>query len=74
MLRGLAVEGDGPCEVGAEVAHAARAKAGIVTSAAVSPDFGSIALAYLHRTVWEPGGEVTVSGRPARVVELPFGA
>jgi tRNA-modifying protein YgfZ len=72
-LRGLALEGDTPVAAGAKVAHPARENAGAVTSAAVSPDFGSIALAYLHRTVWEPGGQVTVDGRPARVVELPFG-
>jgi folate-binding protein YgfZ len=73
MLRGLAVEGDALVAPGARVVHPQRENAGVVTSAVVSPDFGSIALAYLHRTVWEPGGQVTVDGRPARVVELPFG-
>lgn len=73
-MRGLAVEGDTPVEVGAAVDHPNRAGAGAVTSAVLSPDFGSIALAYVHRTAWDPGAEVTVGGRPARLVELPFGS
>lgn len=72
-LRGLAVEGPGAVAVGSPVSAPERAKAGAVTSAAESPDFGSIALAYVHRTVWEPGTRVEVAGRPATVVELPFG-
>jgi folate-binding protein YgfZ len=72
-LRGLVVEGDGPVAVGAEVVHADRDKPGIVTSAAVSPRHGAIALAYMHRTVWDPGAEVTVAGRRAVVRELPLG-
>jgi folate-binding protein YgfZ len=73
-LRGLRVEGPGPVERGDVVAHATRATAGTVTSAALSPRLGSIALAFLHRSVWDVGGEVAVgpSGRTARVVELPF--
>lgn len=73
-MRGLALEGDAPAEVGAAVDHPDRAGAGTVTSVAVSPDFGSIALAYVHRTAAEPGAAVTVGGRPARLVELPFGS
>jgi folate-binding protein YgfZ len=72
LMRGLVVEGDEPPRVGAAVDHADRAGAGTVTSAVHSPDFGSIGLAYVHRTVWEPGNPVTVAGRPARLVELPF--
>jgi folate-binding protein YgfZ len=72
VLRGLRVEGDGPVTRGAVVKHASRDKAGTVTSAVVSPTFGSIAMAYLHRTVWDVGGEVEVDGRKARVVELPL--
>lgn len=71
-LRGLRVSGDGAVARGAGVRHAEREKAGTVTSAAVSPRFGSIALAYLHRSVWAPGGAVVVDGREATVVELPF--
>ena len=72
MLRGLRIENDLPAEVGASVEHPSRSQAGIVTSAAISPDFGSIALAYLHRTVWNPGDRVTVGGAEAEIVELPF--
>lgn len=74
FLRGLAVTGDGAVAIGAEVSHAERAKAGTITSAAVSPEHGAIALAYLHRTVNEPGTTVEVDGRAATVVELPFGS
>jgi hypothetical protein len=38
----------------------------------VSAAFGPIALGFLHRQVWQPGGAVTVDGRPAEIVELPF--
>ncbi|HUQ03245.1 MAG TPA: glycine cleavage T C-terminal barrel domain-containing protein [Kofleriaceae bacterium] len=72
VLRGLRLDGDGAVDRGTVVKHASRDKAGTVTSAAVSPRFGSIAMAYLHRTVWDVGGEVEVDGRTARVVELPF--
>ena len=72
-LRALVIEGDGPVEAGAPVAHASRDKAGSVTSSVVSPRHGAIAMAYLHRTVWDPGGEVTVAGRRAVVRELPLG-
>ncbi len=74
LMRGLAVSGDGPVAVGATVAHADRPSAGTITSAAVSPRFGSIALAYIHRSVWDPGNSVEVDGRPATLVELPFGS
>jgi folate-binding protein YgfZ len=39
-----------------------------ITSAVVSPDFGPIALAYVHKTVWDPG--VKLDG--GTVVALPF--
>jgi tRNA-modifying protein YgfZ len=71
-LRGLVVAGDGPIAAGAVVAHADRPNAGTVTSSAVSPRHGPIALAYLHRTVSAPGGAVTVAGRAAVVRELPL--
>lgn len=73
-LRGLLVTGAGPVAAGTGVEHPARPAAGQVTSAAISPHFGSIALAYLHRDVAAPGTSVTVAGRPAQVVELPFGS
>jgi folate-binding protein YgfZ len=71
-LRGLRFDSATPVAPGAIVAHASRAEAGTVTSSTVSPALGSIALAYLHRTVWDPGGTVTVAGQSATVVELPF--
>lgn len=73
MLRGLRLlDGGGLVPRGAPVHHAARPEAGHVTSSAISPAFGAIALAFLHRQVWEPGGQVEVDGRPALVVEPPF--
>jgi hypothetical protein len=72
VLRALAVRGEGAPAAGTAVAHPERAAAGVVTSAVVSPRWGALALAYLHRTVWAPGGEVEVDGRPARVLELPL--
>ena len=71
-LRGLRIDGDGPVSRGAGVKHADRDKVGTVTSAVVSPRLGSIAMAYLHRTVWAPGNTVEVEGRVATIVELPF--
>ncbi|MCA9679624.1 MAG: hypothetical protein H6709_03265 [Kofleriaceae bacterium] len=71
-LRALVIEGDGPVAVGAIVAHADRPEAGKVTSSVVSPAHGAIALAYLHRSVWEPGGAVEVDGRRATIRELPL--
>ncbi len=71
-LRGLVIEGSGIVGRDAEVAHESRPHAGAVTSSVVSPRLGPIALAYIHRSVFEPGTEVTVAGRGARVVELPF--
>ncbi len=71
-LRGLALSGSAPIEPGSPVSHADRANAGTVTSSAVSPAFGPIALAYLHRAVFEPGNQVAVAGRDAKVIELPF--
>jgi len=72
VLRGLLIDGDGPVAAGAAVGHRERAAAGAVTSSVVSPRLGAIAMAYLHRSVWEVGGTVEVEGRPARVSDLPF--
>ncbi len=72
-LRGLRfADGEGPAPRGARIAHPAKPDAGHVTSSAVSPAFGAIALGFLHRQAWEPGGRVEVAGRPALVVEPPF--
>jgi tRNA-modifying protein YgfZ len=71
-LRGVRIDGDAAPPVGATVVHPARADAGKVTSAVVSPRLGPIALAYVHRTAWEIGSEVKVDGRRAVLVELPM--
>jgi folate-binding protein YgfZ len=71
-LRGLQIAGHGTVPHGAVVVHPSKADAGHVTSSVVAPR-GPIAMAYLHRTAWQPGAEVTVDGRAATVIELPFG-
>jgi folate-binding protein YgfZ len=73
LLRGLRLAGPPLPARGARIRHPQRDDAGQVTSSAMSPSFGVIALGYLHRQVWQPGGQVTVDGQPAEVVELPFG-
>lgn len=57
----------------------AKAPLGIVTSSAQSPRLGTIALAYVHRSAWEPGTELAVfepsgatTGQKAVVTALPF--
>jgi folate-binding protein YgfZ len=67
-LRGLWIEGSAP--IAARTALAAPAK-GAVTSAIADGD-ATLALAYLHRSCWEPGGTVEVAGRRATVHELPW--
>lgn len=71
-LRGLVVEGDAPIAKGAVIKHASKDNAGLVTSAIAAGDGTTIALGYLHRTVWEVGGTVTIDGRSATVRELPW--
>jgi folate-binding protein YgfZ len=63
-LRGLrlaapAAAGDAVSAEGAEV--------GRVTTAGLSPRLGPVALAYVHRSRFEPGTEVQVAGSPATV-------
>lgn len=69
-LRGLVITGTAPIANPA-VAHPSKDNAGTVTSSIVEGDH-TIALAYLHRTCWEPGGTVTVHGRTATVHALPW--
>ena len=45
---------------------------GRVTTAAVSPRLGPIALAYVHRAHAEAGLVVHIGGAPATVHDLPF--
>jgi len=68
-LRGFAV--DGVVTAGWVIKHPAKDNAGLVTSAIVDGD-KTIALGYLHRTCWEPGGEVDIAGHRAVVHELPW--
>jgi tRNA-modifying protein YgfZ len=71
-LVGLRIAGDGAVGAGTPITASVRPEAGIVTSSAVSPIFGPVALAYLHKSVWEPGTQVSVAGREAVAAALPF--
>ena len=71
ILRGLVIEGDGPLPAEAKIQHAQKDNAGVVTSSVVEGST-TIALGYLHRTVWDPGGSVVIAGRTATVYELPW--
>jgi folate-binding protein YgfZ len=73
-LRGLTIDGDAPVAHGAAIAHPSKANAGEVTSAVSAGNGSTLALAYLHRTCWDAGGEVTVDGRRAIIHELPMAA
>src|SRR5262249_46498910 len=68
MLRGLTIEGGSPIASGAVLTAPAK---GSVTSSIVDGDTLR-ALAYLHRTSWEPGSTVEIDGRKATVHELPW--
>ena len=70
-LRGLVITGAQPIAAGATIKHAAKDNAGVVTSSIADGDT-TLALAYLHRTTWEPGGSVEVDGRAATVHALPW--
>ncbi len=65
---------EGPLEEGATISHPARAEAGVVTSAAFSPDYGHIAAAMLRIEV-AVGGEfvsVNTSHGPVRAEIRPM--
>jgi folate-binding protein YgfZ len=68
MLRGLTIEGTAPIATGTALTAPAK---GQVTSSIADGEV-TCALAYLHRTCWEPGGTVEVLGRKATVHELPW--
>jgi aminomethyltransferase len=73
MLKGLRLDGEGTAPRGAKLSAPGRDDAGHVTSSVISPRFGAIALAYVHRSVWDDGTELTLDGgRKARVASLPF--
>lgn len=65
---------DGEPPAAEEPVLAAARRVGEVTSACRSPALGAIALAYVRRPHDEPGGELSVAGRAARVCALPFAA
>jgi aminomethyltransferase len=67
MLRGVSWEGEAPTEM---VVTADAREVGRITSSLQS-EKGGFGLAVLRREV-EPGSEVLVAGRPARVNPLPF--
>jgi len=69
LLRGLRLTS--PAAAG-DAVRAENKDVGRVTTAAVSPRLGPVALAYVHRSRAEPGSEVEVAGAPATVVALPF--
>jgi glycine cleavage system aminomethyltransferase T len=68
-LRGLRLER--PSRADADVLVQGKV-VGRITTAAVSPRSGPIALAYVHRDHFEPGTRVEVDGSPATVTALPF--
>ena len=70
MLRGITLEGAAPI-ANPGVKHPAKDNAGTVTSAVADGDT-TRALAYLHRTCWDPGGTVEIDGRKGVVFELPW--
>jgi folate-binding protein YgfZ len=73
-LVGLWLDGEVPATPLDKLSAPSRPDAGFVTSSIRSQRFGrAIALAYVHRTLWDPGTELTLSeGRRATVTALPF--
>lgn len=71
-LVGIRLSGSDPALPGDKVVSSARPDAGVVTSSVVSPDLGPIALAYVHKSSWDPGTVVEVAGRAGNVSALPF--
>lgn len=71
-LRGLVIEGAAPLADRA-IKHPAKDNAGSVTSF-IADGERTLALGYLHRTAWEPGGTVEIGGRRGTIFELPMGA
>jgi folate-binding protein YgfZ len=69
IMRGLRLAA--PVEPGSSLVSAGK-EVGRVTTAAVSPRLGPIALAYIHRSHSAPGSEVEAGGVEATVVVLPF--
>ena len=72
-LRLLVIEGSASITRGAAIDHPNKSGAGKVTSVAVDGD-RVLALGYVHRTAWEPGGTVQIEGRAAVIHALPMDA
>ena len=80
-LVGLRLRGELLPSPHSKLSHPSRPVAGELTSVVHSPRLGHIALGYVHRSLWEPGTELTVTdadGNPlacsAVVTALPFAA
>ncbi len=78
-LVGLRLSGQGLPLQKAKLSHASRPQAGELTSVALSPRFGLIALGYVHRSLFENGTQLDVTdengtslGQTATVSALPF--
>jgi folate-binding protein YgfZ len=73
-LVGLILDGDAPAKAGAKLSSPSKPEAGWITTSVRSRRLGKvIALAYVHRTLWDPGVALTVDdGRAATVAALPF--
>lgn len=71
-LLGLRVAGPDILEVGMTLSTPEKDAGGTVTSSTFSESFGSIALAYVHKSAWEEGSEVILGDRTATVTGLPF--
>jgi folate-binding protein YgfZ len=64
----LRLDGEGPVAPGTKLSAEVREDAGVVTSSAVSPSLGPLALAYVHKTAWDPGTRLQVGERTGTVV------
>ncbi len=75
-LVGLFIDGDGPITPKSRLSGPGRDDAGLVTSSGASRRLGTIALGYVHRTLWEPGTVLELHDgaavRHAEVTTLPF--
>jgi folate-binding protein YgfZ len=69
-LRGLRLQGPAPAGT---VLRADDKEIGRITTTAMSPRLGPIALAFVHRSHFEPGTVVDVGGLKATVASLPLG-
>jgi tRNA-modifying protein YgfZ len=69
LLRGLRLTA--PAAAGAPI-HSEGREVGRVTTAALSPRLGPLAMGYVHRSRFEPGTRVEVQGTEATVESLPL--